>query len=63
MGGDAAFYFDPDNIEEVAAAMEKLVSDSAFREKMIASGLQRAQRFSWETTVSETIEVMKKIVR
>ena len=63
MGGDAAFYFDPDNIEEVAAAMEKLVSDSAFREKMIASGLRRARHFSWETTVSETIEVMKKIIR
>lgn len=63
MGGEAALYFDSNNIEEVASAMEKIVSDSAFRETMVASGLRRARHFSWETTVSETIEVMKKIVR
>jgi len=62
MGGEAALYFDPNDIEAMEAAMEKLVTDSSFREKMIASGLRRAQRFNWETTVSETIEVMKKIV-
>ena len=62
MGGEAALYFDADNIEEIADCMEKIVGDTALREKKIATGLRWAKRFSWEATVQETIAVMKKIV-
>jgi glycosyltransferase involved in cell wall biosynthesis len=63
MGGPAAVYFDANNIEEIAAAMEKIVTDSALREKMIADGIEWTKRFSWLNTVSMTIDVMKNIVK
>ncbi|HAH62066.1 MAG TPA: glycosyltransferase family 1 protein [Treponema sp.] len=63
MGGPAAVYFDSNNIEEIAAAMEKIVTDSALREKMIADGIEWTKRFSWVNTVSMTIDVMKKIIK
>lgn len=62
MGGEAALYFDADNIEEIADCMEKIVADTALREKKIATGLRWAKRFTWEKTVSETVEVIKKSV-
>lgn len=60
-GGDAALYFNSDNVEEIALAMEKIVTDTALREKMIADGLAHAKQFSWEKTVRETVELMRKI--
>jgi glycosyltransferase involved in cell wall biosynthesis len=63
MGGPAAIYFDSNNIEEIAAAMEKIVTDSALREKMITDGIEWTKRFSWVNTVSMTIDVMKNIVK
>jgi glycosyltransferase involved in cell wall biosynthesis len=59
MGGQACMYFDSDNIEEVASVMEKLVTDSALREKMIKDGIEWTKRFDWSNTVSMTIDVMK----
>lgn len=62
MGGEAAYYFDADNIEEIALAMEKIVTDTALREKMISAGLERAKQFSWENTVKRTTEIMMRLV-
>jgi glycosyltransferase involved in cell wall biosynthesis len=36
--GDAAIYFDPDSIHEIAAAMERLVSDTALRSQLVERG-------------------------
>lgn len=58
-GGEAALYFDSDNIEEIELAMEKLVTDMPLREKMIADGIAHAQNFSWEKTVRETVELIR----
>jgi Glycosyltransferase len=63
MGGPAALYFDPGSIEEIAAAMEKIVTDSALREKMIVEGIDWTKRFSWVNTVNMTLEVMKSVVK
>jgi glycosyltransferase involved in cell wall biosynthesis len=61
MGGPAALYFDSNNIEEISAAMEKIVTDGALREKMVAEGIEWTKRFDWGTTVSMTIDVIRKI--
>lgn len=62
MGGEAPIYFDADNIEEIAAALEKVVTDDSLRQKMILQGLRWAKRFNWDTTVMETINIMKEVV-
>ncbi len=58
IAGNNALYFDSDNIEEMADAMEKLASDSALRKKLIEGGVEWSRRFSWEKTAEKTIEVL-----
>lgn len=61
--GDAAVYFDSDNVEEIAACMEKIVTDSDLRQTMISKGLTQAAKFSWQKTVEQTIGVLKSVAK
>lgn len=62
MGGDAALYFNSDNIEEIEAAMEKIVSDKDLRLSLSQKGIKRAADFNWETTVNKTFEVLSRVI-
>ena len=46
--GDAAMLVNPKDYEEVAAAMEKLSTDSMLREELIQKGSGNVKRFSWD---------------
>ncbi|TAK95901.1 glycosyltransferase family 1 protein, partial [Patescibacteria group bacterium] len=48
VGGDAVQYFDPNHDQEIADAIEKLLTDHQTREMLRHRGLERAQQFSWE---------------
>lgn len=61
IGGPAALYFDSDNIEEIEADMEKLVTDKAVRDKMVEDGIQWTKRFSWDKTAQMTVDIMKQV--
>lgn len=61
MAGKAALYFDSDNIEEMADAMEKVATDLSLRETMVKAGLGRTKKFNWDDTVIATIEVLRQV--
>jgi glycosyltransferase involved in cell wall biosynthesis len=44
---DAVLYFDPASVEQISAAMLRLSSDDALRERLRQAGLARAARFGW----------------
>jgi glycosyltransferase involved in cell wall biosynthesis len=46
--GDAALYFDPASVDQISAAMQRLLDDPALRERLRQAGLLRAQVFSWD---------------
>jgi glycosyltransferase involved in cell wall biosynthesis len=54
VAGDAALLFDPTDPPAIQAAIERLLSDAALRERLRAAGLQRAAQFSWERCARET---------
>ncbi|MBO5118233.1 MAG: glycosyltransferase family 4 protein [Treponema sp.] len=56
MGGDSPIYFDSNNIEEIATAMQLVVEDEEKRKSMIEKGLERASNFSWDKTDLETLK-------
>ena len=62
MGGDAALYFNSDSIEEIEAAMEKIVSDKDLRLSLSQKGIVRAADFNWEVTVNKTFEVLSRVI-
>lgn len=61
VAGDAALQIDPNNAEAWAEAIAKVLLDEVLREKMIDSGLKRAQEFSWERTARETREIYQSM--
>jgi len=58
--GQAALMIDPDTTEELAAAMERLIQDSALRKELSIKGTARAALFSWDRMARQTLEVYKR---
>ena len=62
VAGDAALLVDPYDIEEIAAAMRRVLEDEALGAELRAKGLARAKEFSWERTAGETIAIYEKVL-
>jgi glycosyltransferase involved in cell wall biosynthesis len=55
--GDAALTVDPHDVEALASAMERVLTDPALRAALIRRGLVRAARFTWERAARETLTI------
>jgi glycosyltransferase involved in cell wall biosynthesis len=62
IAGDCANYFNPDDIEDMAAAITAVVTDAKVRDKLIKAGFEWTKRFSWEKTAARTLEIIRKIL-
>ncbi len=63
VAGDAALLVDPYNVEEIAGAMQLILSDVEFAIDLRSRGLERAKKFTWEKTASQTIAVYEQLLR
>jgi glycosyltransferase involved in cell wall biosynthesis len=61
VAGDAAVFIDPNDDEDLADAMNKVVFDSEVRDKLKLKGLERAKEFSWERAAEKTLAVFGKV--
>jgi len=62
VGGDAARYFDPRNVEEMTAVLAEVLRHPEQREAMRERGLQRASLFSWQRTAEETLALYRQVL-
>ncbi len=62
VGGAAAAYFDPTSVEEMAAVILRLLTDSDEYARRRALGLAQAARFSWERAAAETEAVYESLI-
>ncbi len=60
--GNAAILVNPRAVDEIAGAMERVLSDAALRDELRAKSLARAAQFSWERTARETLRVYRDVV-
>lgn len=58
VAGDAALLVDPHDVDAIAAAMERLLTDDALRAELIRRGHENVKRFSWEKCARETLAVL-----
>ena len=58
VAGDAALLVDPHDVDAIAEAMNRLVTDEALRTELSRRGLANVQRFSWEKCARETLAVL-----
>lgn len=56
--GDAGRLFDPENVSEIAAAVEALVGNVDERERLASMAKARASRFSWRRCAEETFRFL-----
>ena len=62
VGGKAALYMDPTDPESMANAVESVILDNELRGSLIEQGRQQLTRFSWQRTVSETLQMYRKLI-
>jgi glycosyltransferase involved in cell wall biosynthesis len=55
IAGDAARYFDPTDVQDMARAIESLLVDADLRARLVEAGRERARQFSWARTAEATI--------
>jgi glycosyltransferase involved in cell wall biosynthesis len=60
--GDAALLVDPFDVDALAAAINRLISDSSLRAELTAKGLERAKLFDWLETARQTLAVYQETV-
>lgn len=63
VAGDHAVYFDSDNIEQMADAIERIALETNLRKKLKKGGLEWTKRFSWKKTAEKTIDVLKSVCK
>jgi glycosyltransferase involved in cell wall biosynthesis len=62
VGGTYTIYIDPNNVEEMAAAIKKVLCDKDLQEKMITEGYQHARNFDPEKVTTNIMQVYKMLM-
>jgi glycosyltransferase involved in cell wall biosynthesis len=57
--GDAALRFDPRDPAAMVAALRRIVSDEALRQRLAEAGPRRAAEFSWRKTAETTLQALR----
>jgi glycosyltransferase involved in cell wall biosynthesis len=60
VAGDAAIYFDPNNISDIKRAMQSVLFDSSLADSLRSKGEQRLKLFSWHNCGQGTLNVLIK---
>ena len=61
VAGDAALFFDPNSPEELAAAMNHILTDNQLRQTLIESGHQQVRKFSWLKFTAEMVRILHQV--
>jgi glycosyltransferase involved in cell wall biosynthesis len=63
IGGEAALYFDPLDVEAAVDAVRRILRDASLRDEMRELGLAQAARFSWQRAAAETRAVYGAVMK
>lgn len=61
--GDAAVLIAPQNVEQLAGAMQELLTDQALRQQCIAKGYEQCKKFTWEKSADRLIKMYEQMMR
>lgn len=62
VGGDAVGYFDPTNLDSIAASMVRASTDASWLESLSVRGRVQTATFSWEKTARRTLELFDQVL-
>ena len=58
---DAALYFDPLDMEDIAAKILKVVQNNDMKKTLIRKGFNQVKKYSWEKSANKLINVINKM--
>ena len=61
--GDAGILVDPNNTEQIAEALLRVIEHPALRAELSQKAVSRAALFSWTTTAKQTFEVLQSVAK
>jgi len=61
--GDAGLLVDPVNVQALAQAMARVLTDPDLRQELGRRGMEQSRRFSWSETARRTLAVYREAVR
>lgn len=61
--GDAGLLVDPFEVDEIASAIQQVITNADLRAQLRVKGLERAKLFDWQETARQTLGVYKKAAR
>lgn len=61
VAGDAAILVNPEDPDEIATAVQRVLTDEALRSQLVERGLTRTRQFSWEKCARETLAVFESV--
>ena len=61
VAGKAAILVNPNNVEEIAKAMQTIWTNGTIRKKYQTLGLERAKHFSWGKCAQETLKIFETV--
>jgi len=59
--GQAALYFSPDRVNELANVIKSIVNEPELRAELIKRGQERVNFYSWEKSASSVIEIVNNL--
>jgi glycosyltransferase involved in cell wall biosynthesis len=60
--GDAALYFDPLRVEDIAEKLLSIASDHGLRERLKENGLTRSRLFQWNDCSAKTADALRSVL-
>jgi glycosyltransferase involved in cell wall biosynthesis len=60
--GDAAHYFDPLNVDDMARAIDEVLEDDTLRNSLIQKGHEQVKKYSWQKMAAQTHEVYVNVL-
>lgn len=63
VAGDAAVYFDPEDVKDISDVMARLLKDERMRLSLKKKGYEKIKLFCWEKAARQTLEVFKQAGR
>lgn len=63
VAGDAAYLVNADSIEEIYQGMIKLAENKEYREKLLKKSGQQLEKFDWQKSAEQTIEVLMESLK
>ena len=60
--GDAAVVLDPDDVDQIAGELARVLGDAALRDDLRRRGHEQAAKFTWERCTDQTIAVYERVL-